>query len=117
MASCRANPCTRCLGLLGHVEPRAWHDPHGILPCAVALPDINALQVSCNEYAPWVPGIRTYGNDTVRYTCSNIVAPIGTGPYRITGKLLRGPTGDRLLPAAQFATECNNWGGRFASCV
>jgi ABC-type transport system substrate-binding protein len=82
-----------------------------------ALPNIGANRLSCNEWMPWANAVRTWGP----FECAGILAPIGTGPYKIVGKYLETAAGaGRLLPAADFAATCSNGGGttlRYLNCI
>jgi ABC-type transport system substrate-binding protein len=95
---------------LTHIRPFRMISP-------AALPDVGTNRLSCNEWKPWANEVRTWGP----LECVGILAPVGTGPYKIVGKYLETAAGaSRLLPAAEFAATCSNGGGttlRFLNCV
>ena len=85
-----------------------------------SLPPLDNKELSCNEWFP--PGAATRKCDpgfTVScprkhgdFVCRGVKAPIGTGPYKVTKKVLKIEGGaSRDLPATEFNTSCWNGGG------
>ena len=68
------------------------------------LPSLAAGGISCGA---WRQGAPRKTRDGL-YTCRGVSAPIGTGPYLVTQKLLKDSTtgATRALPAAAFNASC-----------
>ena len=69
-----------------------------------SLPPLDQKELSCNEWKRNEP--RKHGGDHV---CRGVKAPIGTGPYKVSKKVLKiGGAASRDLPATEFNASCWN---------
>ena len=99
-----------------------------------ALPSIAQGYLSCNDFkkfAPRIHGVKGggYPNNPIpgktKLTCHGVTAPIGTGPYKVVGKLIEPKTeqevygttpASRVIAADQFNASC--WqGGCGGNCA